>query len=65
MQNILKNYVFLMTRLDLVKEPTQWVLIEKVSIKQCETVSIKPCINREIESRSSQFSYTVIVETWT
>ena len=35
----------------------------KRSIKQCEIVLRKPCINRESKSRISQFSFIVIVVT--
>ena len=30
-------------------------------LRTCEKVSIKPCIHRKINIRSSKFSYTVIV----
>ena len=36
-----------------------------IFLKTCKTVSIKPCINREDKSNSSQFSYTDIFLTKT
>ena len=78
-QKSLKKTVFGMTRLDWVEESTQlfWNFymsynceicfrMMKISLKTfLETVSIKTCINIEIKIRSSKFSITVIVVTWT
>ena len=48
---------------EIIKESFKTVL--RIFLRTCETVSRKPCINRESKSRSSQFSYAVIVVTRT
>ena len=62
-----------MNRPDWVDELTQRVWNVHISLEWrrehlklfYKTVSIKPCINKEIKCRGSQFSYTVIVVTQT
>ena len=52
------SYDFKMKNLSLEWQREHWKLFYKI-------VSIKPCINREINSRISQLSYKVIVVTQT
>ena len=37
----------------------------RIFMRTCKAISRKPCINRESKIKSLQFSYTVIVVTWT
>ena len=63
----MKNNIIQLDWFDM--DSTQWVwnfekkieTVMRIVLRTCKTVSIKPCINREYNSKISYFSYIVIV----